>query len=239
MSVVHTKAVVLHVLKYSDTSLIVRLFTASEGLKSYLVRGVLKAKKGGIKAAYFQPLSLLTIVANHKNNQNLHTLKEVHIATPCTSMYTSMVKQSIVMFLSEILSNCIQEEEANEALYEFIEQGIIWLENHDQVANFHLIFLINLTSYLGFYPDVSDKHTNRFDLLEGTFTSRAVSTDSISGNALIQFSKLIQQSFESGATLSFHKKERQLVLDILIRYYQLHLEGFRKPKSLAILETLF
>lgn len=239
MSVVHTQAIVIHVLKYSDTSLIVKLYTASDGLKSYMLRGVLNAKRRGIKAAYFQPLSLLSVVAQHKNNQNLHTLKEVHIATPCTQLYTHMVKQTIVMFLSEVLSSCIQEEEANEGMFQFIEQGILWLENNDSVANFHLVFLMNLTSFLGFYPDTSDNNASYFDLLEGTFSDSPIGAEQISGNALQQFSKLLHQTFELSSELSFSKKERQFVLDILMRYYQLHLEGFRKPRSIAVLETLF
>ena len=79
MAIVNTKAIVLNSLKYGDTSLIVRCFTLNEGIKTYLIRGVLKAKKGKIKAAYFQPLTQLKIEANHNNKGNLNSLKEVQI----------------------------------------------------------------------------------------------------------------------------------------------------------------
>lgn len=117
MAVITTRAIVLNSLKYSDTSLIVKCYTAEEGLKSYIIKGVLKAKKGGIKVAYFQPLTQLILVANHSTKSSLHTLKEVQILHPYKTIFRDIVKQSVVLFLSEVLSNSIQEEEKNTDFY--------------------------------------------------------------------------------------------------------------------------
>ncbi|MCL4138902.1 UNVERIFIED_CONTAM: hypothetical protein GTU68_036935, partial [Idotea baltica] len=130
-----TKTIVLNALKYSDSSLIVKCFTKDEGIKSYLIRGILKPKKKGITAAYFQQLTQLKIVANHNNKNALNSLKEVHIEHPYKSIYNNVVKQTIVLFLSEVLSNTIQEEEKNEDLYHFLETAFIWLDVHDKIAN--------------------------------------------------------------------------------------------------------
>jgi DNA repair protein RecO (recombination protein O) len=239
MALVTTKAIVIHVIKYSDTSLIAKLYTEVDGLKSYMIKGVLKSKKGKLKPAYFQPLTLLNITANHNSKGRLCSIKEAHVLYPNTSIYKSVVKQSIVLFLSEVLSNCVQEEEANKLLYQYLENAVYWLDNHDKISNFHLLFLLNLTKFLGFYPDTSDHHKNGFNLIEGSFTDSTNTNDTISGEKLTQFNRLLGIDFDDVENISFHKSERQVVLQIIIRYFELHLDGFRKPKSLNILEAVF
>jgi DNA repair protein RecO (recombination protein O) len=239
MAVVATKAIVLSSLKYNDSSLIVKCFTQEEGLKSYLIRGVLKAKKGGLKVAYFQPLTQLIIIASHNNKGTLNSIKEVQISNPYKTIYKDIIKQSVVMFLSEVLSYSIKEEEKNSQLFDYLESGLIWLDLHDKIANFHLLFLLNLTRFLGFYPDLSEKDKLGFDLAEGNFTDITSQKNIIYGNNFYQFKKLLGINFDSIENVSFNKHERQVVLKIIIRYFELHLDGFKKPKSLQILETVF
>jgi len=239
MAVVTTKAIVLSTLKYSDSSLIVKSYTQEEGLKSYLIRGILKAKKGGLKIAYFQPLNQLNIVASHRNKGSLNTIKEAQISYPYKTIYKNIIKQSVVLFLSEVLSYSIKEEEKNNALFEYIETGLVWLDLHDKVANFHLLFLLNLTRFLGFYPDLTEKEKIGFDLLEGNFTNVTSQKNVIYGNNFYQFNKLLGINFDNIENVSFNKQERQIVLKIIIQYFELHLDGFKKPKSLQILETVF
>ena len=239
MAVISTKAIVLSSLKYSDSSLIVKCYTQKEGLKSYLIRGILKAKKRGLKVAYFQPLTQLKIVANHNNKNTLNSIKEAQVSFPYKTVYSDIVKQSIVLFLSEILSNCIQEEEKNAALFSYIETALIWLDTHTKIANFHLLFLLNLTRFLGFYPDTSAIHKKGFHLIGGKFTNSIHEKNVISSHDFYQFKKLLGIDFDALEKVSFNKQERQSLLQMIIRYFELHLDGFRNPKSLQILETVF
>ncbi len=239
MAVVSTKAIVLSSIKYGDTSLIVKCYTELEGIKTYMIRGVLKPKKKGIKAAYFQPLTQLKIVANHNNKSNLNSLKEVQIYQPYKTIHSNIIKQSVVFFLSEILTNSIQEEEQNKTLYEYLETAFIWLDLHENVANFHLLFLLNLTGFLGFYPDLSDKNKHGFNLLEGSFSDATSDKNVITKNNFHQFKKLLGINFDDIEKVSYSKEERQVVLQIIIQYFKLHLGSFRKPKSLQVLETVF
>ncbi|MCL7761907.1 DNA repair protein RecO [Polaribacter sp. Z014] len=239
MAIVTTKAIVLSTLKFGDSSLIVKCYTEEEGVKSYLIRGILKAKKGGLKVAYFQPLTQLIIVASHNNKGTLNSIKEVQVSNPYQTIYRDIVKQSVVLFLSEVLSYAIKEEEKNEDLFEYLESGLIWLDLHDKIANFHLLFLLNLTRFLGFYPDLSEKDKLGFDLSEGVFSDLTSPKNIISGNYYYQFKKLLGITFDEIENVSFGKQERQIVLKIIIQYFELHLDGFRKPKSLQILETVF
>jgi len=238
MAVVSTQAIVLSALKYGDTSLIVKCFTKEEGIKSYMLRGVLKSKKGKLKPAYFQPLTQLQLTASHTHKNTLNSIKEVQVLNSYTTIYTSIVKQSIILFLSEVLSDIIREEEQNEGLYNYLEAGLIWLDTHDLIANFHLLFLLNLSKFLGFYPDVQEEGFG-FNLLEGSYTNSLTHKLTISGEELKSFKKLLGINFDAIHKVSLHKKERQTILGIIIRYFELHLDGFKEPKSLKVLETVF
>ena len=235
---ISTRAIVISSLKYGDTSLIVNCYTESDGIKSYLLKGILKSRKGKLKPAYFQPLMQLKIVANHNKRGNLNSLKEVEILNFYEEMHTEIKKQSIAMFLAEVLNGSLKEEEANSYLFQYLETSFLWLDSHDDIANFHLVFLLNLTKFLGFYPELVDKNASYFDLEEGTFTEYFSQT-CISGSELAQFKKILGTNFDGISAIKFNSEERQLVLSVLIRYFELHLSGFRKPKSLTILKTVF
>ncbi|WP_435260697.1 DNA repair protein RecO [Tenacibaculum sp. nBUS_03] len=239
MSVISTRAIVFNTIKYGDTSLIVKCFTLEEGVKTYMIKGVLKAKKGKLKTAYFQPLTQLQLIANHNNKGTLNSIKEAQVVFPYNTIHTSIIKQTIILFLSEVLSNIVQEEEKNEALYTYVETAIIWLDTHTDVANFHLLFLLNLSKFLGFYPEVSQSNKEAFSLTEGSFTDSSYEKLTLTGKELTLFKRLLGINFDSINNISFNKNERQAILRIIIQYFELHLDGFKKPKSLDILETVF
>lgn len=236
---VTTKAIVLSSLKYGDTSLIVKIYTASDGLKSYLLKGILTSKKGKLKAAYFQPLMQLEIVANHKNKGNLEGIREVKVEYHYQSLHTEMTKNAIVLFLAEMLGNSIYEEEPNIDLFQFLEAALQWLDTHDKIANFHIFFLLGLTKYLGFYPDTENISAPYFDLLEGGFTDFVSGPSLLTGENLILFKQLLGINFDAIHSIAMKKTNRQELLRSIVLYYELHLQGFRKPRSLAVLNEVF
>lgn len=239
MAIIETKAIVLSSLKYGDSSLIVKCFTAKEGIKSYMIKGVLKSKKGKLKPAYFQALTQLSILASHNHKSTLHRIREAQVIHPYDTIHSSITKQTIIMFLSEVLSGIVKEEEENKPLYNYLETALIWLDTHSATANFHLLFLLNLSRFLGFYPDTSAQEKVGFNLLEGNFTNSVQEKFVVTGDELIQFKKLLGINFDAIEQVSFHKNERQKVLRMIIRYFELHLDGFKHPKSLDVLETVF
>ena len=239
MSIISSKAIVISTIKYSDTSLIVKLYTKKVGVVSFLLKGILKSKKGKLRTAYFQPLNQLSVIFSHQEKRNLQLLQDAQVIHTYKTIYTSITKQSIVLFISEILTSAIQEEENNTLLYEYLEYSLIWLDSHDQISNFHLLFLLNFTKFLGFYPDVSQSYKNGFHLSEGFFTDNLQIKEVIKGNEINQFKTLLGTNFDNVECMNFSKTERQRLLQMLIRYFELHLDGFRIPKSLAVLETVF
>ncbi|WPO79827.1 DNA repair protein RecO [Flavobacterium sp. KACC 22761] len=234
---VKTKAIVISSLKFQEKSLIVKCFTLSSGLKSYFVRDAFSSRKASQKIAYFQPFSILEIEAVHKNKGTLENFKEIKSAVPFQSIHTDIVKSTMVMFLSEMLHYSIQEEEKNEQLFLFLETALTWLDHHEEISNFHLILLLEITKYLGFYPDISEINLPHFEMNEGVFTLfQGASVLSEQETNLLK--KLVELKFDNDQKV-FHVLERQILLKILIDYYSLHLEGFKKPKSLEILKEVF
>lgn len=234
---VKTKAIVLSSLKYQEKSLIVKCFTLSDGLKSYFVPNAFSSKKSSQKIAYFQPLTMLEIEANHKNKGSLEHFKEIRLANAYQTISSDIVKSTIVIFLSEMLHHSIHEEEKNENLFLFLESALLWLDAHDEMANFHLILLLEMTKFLGFYPDVSEMDLKFFDMKEGVFTPFQ-GTNCLSEHETFLFKKLIHLKFDSDQKV-FAGTERQILLKILLDYYGFHLGGFKKPKSLEVLKEVF
>jgi DNA repair protein RecO (recombination protein O) len=233
-----TPAIVIHTLKYGDTSLIATCYTQNCGIKTYMLRGILKAKKAKLRRAYFQPLMQLVLTANHNNKGNLNSIKDVEIKNFYASIYSDIKKQTIALFLSEILYYSIREEEQNTPLYQYLEASFLWMDTHTNISNFHLLFLLNLTKHLGFYPETNSMENLYFDLQEGTFTNEN-KFNSVSGENLVQFKKLLGINFDVLHTINYNAANRQAVLSVLIQYFELHLSGFRKPKSLDVLKSVF
>ena len=233
-----TRALVISALKYGEADLIVKCFTEEAGLKSYLLRRILKSKKGKLRTAMFQPATQLELVAMHKDKGTLESIRESKVTQPYISLHTDILKTSIVMFLSEMLRNSIQEEEANRPLYAFLEQSFLWLDLNENTANFHLLFLLELTRHLGFYPDTSAIENPYFNLETGNFETTE-SRYSISEENLDTLKALLGINFDALSELKLNQKRRTAFLTMLLAYYELHLHGFRKPKSLAVLSSLF
>ncbi|MFZ4670798.1 MAG: DNA repair protein RecO [Flavobacterium sp.] len=234
---VKTKAIVISSIKYQEKSLIVKCFTESDGLKSYFVQSAFSSKKSNQKIAYFQPLTLLEIEASHKNKGTLEHFKEIKLATAYQTINTDIIKSTIVIFLSEILHHSIQEEEKNESLFSFLETALLWLDTHEETSNFHIILLLEITKFLGFYPDTLQIENKHFEMKEGYFTP-FLGTSCLSEHETFLFKKLIALKFDSDQKV-FAGIERQILLKILLEYYSIHLDGFKKPKSLEVLKEIF
>ncbi|WP_406685469.1 DNA repair protein RecO [Seonamhaeicola sp. MEBiC1930] len=234
-----TKAIVLSKLKFKDYDLIVKCYTEQLGVVSFILKGVLKSKKGHAKVAYFQALSQLQLILQYKEIRSLQTLKETKLTSVYSSLHTNVKKSAIAMFIAEVLSNTLKEEEQNKTLYSYIETTLLWLDVQSKYSNFHLLFLINLTKYLGFYPDTTSNNKTFFNLKEGRFEDKKNSDYNISEENLILLKQLLGITFDDLSSVKINSSQRQSFLNMILLYFELHLGSFNRPKSLQIFNQVF
>lgn len=221
-----TKAIVLSALKYKDSSLIVSCYTKELGVQSYILHHIFKAKKGKLNPAYFQLLTQIEIQTSYKPNQSLHKINDVKLQHSYHTLHTNIYKSTVSMFLAEVLQSVLKEEEENTELYHFLEATFLWYDLHDFNANFHLLFLLKLSKFLGIFPDINNLHLSFF----------SYEKDSQKINILKSFLGI---NFDALDTIKINAQKRQDILSEILHYFSVHLGDFKKPKSLKILHDIF
>jgi len=236
---VSTQAIVLNSVKYGEADMIVSCFTQTAGLKSYMLRGIFKSRKGKFRPAMFQPLTQLSVEAIHKDKGTLERLVDAKVTANYSSLHSDLAKSSQVMFLSEILKMSIQEHESNSQLFSFLSSALVGLDQAKKTTNHHLKILLDLTRYLGFYPDFNQSDGPLFNAVDGVFQRTHQDLD-LSGLSVSQdLTQLHVTSFESCGQLELNRTSRSALLALLLEYYQYHVQGFRKPKSLEVFDQIF
>lgn len=235
-----TRGIVFKVTDYGESSVIAQVYTEKFGLQSYIVNGA-KKPKAKIHRNMLQPLHLLDMVAYHKANGSVQRIAELKNAPVLQSIPYDMIKSSLTMFLNEVLYKSIKQQSGDEHLFNFIFHAIELLDNQPHsVANFHLVFLIRLSRYLGFYPDRNKPDgADYFDMKNGVFTQyKPESWLYLSPPHTQNFYLLLKHGFEDMANISLKNDERRYLLNKLLEYYALHVEGFGNIHSHEVLEDV-
>ncbi|MDZ4845652.1 MAG: DNA repair protein RecO [Chitinophagales bacterium] len=231
-----TKGIVLHTIKFNESSIITKIYTADFGLQSFIVKGVRSAGKSG-KAALFSVMNILELEMYHRENKGLQYLKEFRPAFIFKTIQTDILKSSIALFLAEVLGKCIQEEEANHNLYYFIEQTLVALDESPKAeSNLHLTFLLGFTKHLGFFPNTDmDDSCAYFDLQDGNFTREIpVHSYFVAQPHTENLKKLLAGELY----VPMNVADRNFLLEKMLLYYQLHLQNFRKVTSHHVLHEV-
>lgn len=228
--IIRTNAIVLSRINYSDSDLIVRLFSEEKGMISLLLKGVKKAKSN--KTALIQPLNILEIVFNFNDKRDLHFAKELNVSQPLKNIHFDIQKTSLSFFISELVYKSIGQLEPDFDLYNFIEKSIILLDKTElSVANFHLGFMVKLASYLGFgFSNYFDDADRPGIDIEGMKIN--LSTQEILRN-------IYESELSELHTIAINRDERSILLEELLNYYYFHLEGMPRLKSMDVLVSLF
>jgi len=235
-----TRGIVFKTTDYGDTSIIVQVFTEKFGLQSYIINGA-KKPKAKMSSNFFQPLHLLDMVVYHKNTGSVQRIKEVKNSPVLQSLPYDVIKSSIAIFLNEVLYKAVKQQSPEEDLFALIFNAIEWLDHQTEgLANFHLFFLIRLSRYLGFYPDTHLAGTAAyFDLKNGVFNNyKPDGVLYLSQPHTQNFAALLQATFENLAQLKFSNDERRYLIQKLLHYYALHIEGFGNIRSHEVLEEV-
>lgn len=234
------KGIVLKTTNYSESSVVVQIFTNKFGIQSYLINGV-KKPKAKISINVLQPLHLLDLVVYHKTNSSLQRVSELRPSPIFRSIPYDVVKSTITIFLNEVLHKSIRQQTEDEQLFAFIFNAIAWFDETEKVSvNFHLSFLMKLTRFLGFAPNEIVKPTDKyFDLQEGAFVFMPPAHPYfIEREEAEQLILLFQTSFDKINDVKLSNVKRRILLDKILIYYALHTASFGQIRSHQILEEV-
>ena len=234
------QGIVLQSLRYGDTSLIVKIFTRSQGLKSYMVKGAFN-RNAKSRSALFQHLNLINYIETGKpNKSSLGYLKEVQLATVYQSIPFVMNKSAILLYVSELLTKTITEQEQNEALYDFIVKSLLWLDLVEQsYANFPIYFTLELTRHLGFYPKSNHNTGYCFDMMEGLFAhDYPLHPYYFDAKDAALLSRLLDASIDEVCKVPLNVSQRRGLLDGLITFMRLHAPIMKDFHSHEVLKTV-
>ena len=244
---VKTEAIVLHSFKFGESKMIVDMFTREAGRLSFVV-SLPKTSKSRLKKQYFQPMTLLEIECDVRQRLQLQKLKDARLLSAYASIPFSPEKLALSLFVAEFLYHALHAEQQNEPLFVYVCDSMQWLDMASAgYANFHLTFLMRLSRFLGFYPNLEVRGERRevrgemfFDLREGQFcTSAPMHRDFLQPDDARRIHILMRMDFPTMHLYRLSRQERNRILDVLLHYYQLHIPQFPELKSLAVLQELW
>ncbi|MBN1159430.1 MAG: DNA repair protein RecO [Bacteroidales bacterium] len=229
---IKTRAVVMHHVKYGESSIILYCYTEQYGRMACIVNHV-RTKSSKFPRHLLQPLTILDMLVYYHPNRSLHRLKDLSSPVNYTSIPYQTSKSCIAMFMAELLYKTLHEEESNPALFDFLIKMLQVLDlNKEGMANFHLIFLLHYSRFLGFFPAGLLNNRNMVDSsdLQVFFTLPPAAVQSIK--------QMLQWPEVQPEEIKLNNKTRTMLLDRLIQYYSNHMQEILKMKSLPILKEV-
>lgn len=236
------RGIVIKTVKYGDSSLIADVFTESHGRCSFMTK-IVRAKRNASTATFWYPLSMIEFTADIKaNSSRLPRPLDIRSYYCYSDLTFSPVKSSIALFLAEFISAALREEKANVPLYKYIESSLQWLDattDPASIANFHLVFLMHMSRFVGIYPNLENV-SQYFDMQAGSYAlMRPFHSNVLEGAEALCLPTLFRLSYSTMHVAKFTRSERMRALRVLNDYYRLHMPGFPTLKSIEVLHEMF
>ncbi|MCL2326979.1 MAG: DNA repair protein RecO [Bacteroidetes bacterium] len=227
-----TEGIVLHRIKYSETSFIVHIYTRHEGIASFII-GNARSKRS--QAAFFQPLQVVNFEYYCNAKSSLSRIKEISFSYVPVSLHQSIQKSTIALFVSEFLYHTFSNKEENQEVYAFLRNFVITLDTHTEPCNnAHIAFLLDFSILCGIAPQNNYCESLRFfDIAKGSFVAYSSAT-TCTTNCSRTLSDALAKRFSLITT-----GERRELLQILLQYYSLHTKKIDMTRTLGILEAVF
>jgi DNA repair protein RecO (recombination protein O) len=237
-----TRGIVFRTIRYGETSIIADIFTEAHGLHTFIGGGV-RTAKSKMPFGLFQPMMVVDLVSYFRPDEGaLNRLKEVKASVVYRQIPFDLKRGTIAMFMAEICQKTIRESEENGPLFDFLLDTLLYLDTTTHpVANVHLHFLLQLSAFLGFQPEVPDNANHEplfFDQKEGVFSpeKRLHSAEALESALLIQ---LLQIPLDICHELPLNRAERKNLLQQLLLFYGLHVPGLTTINAVEVLETVW
>lgn len=237
-----TKGIVLRTIKYGETSVVVNIFTELFGIQSYLVNGIRIAGKSS-RASLFQPTSILEMEVYHNDLKNLQRIKECGWSYLYENVLSDVTKNSVAVYMVELLQKCLKQPENNTDLFNFSEDAFMQLDIAAQAstANFPLYFSLHLVHFFGFsIQDNYSKERSILDLKEGTFAHHIPDHSYfLDEDCSYSISQLLKAKHPDNLSeIKLNNAARREMLLALQNYYALHIQEFGVMKTLPILHEI-
>ena len=237
-----TKGIVLRTIKYGETSVIASVFTEIFGIQSYLVNGV-RASGKSVKAHFFQPSSILDMVVYHNDLKNLQRIKDVKWSFIYKNILSDVIKNSIALYMVELLQKTLKQPEPNNHLFAFCEDAFVQLDSarSDVAANFPIYFSLQLAPFFGIrLQDNYSESQNIFDPQEGKFSDpTSASLDHLNKEASYHISQLLKAIHPDDLSeIKTNRTLRLSILKIIEDFYSWHVPEFGRMKTLAVLSAI-
>lgn len=216
-----TRGIVFRFTKYGDSSIIVTIFTELFGIQTYIVNGV-RSKSTKSKIALYQPLTLLDLVVYYKENASIKRIKEIKCLHAYQNISTDIRKSSLAIFINEIINKTVKDESHAQEIFEYLFHALILLDHQEtNLENFHLIFLIKLSRFLGFGAHQAEEilGVRMLDREEEELLKTLISAE---------FTESIPMTNE----------QRRNLLEAILRFYTLHMESLGEIKSIQVLKEV-
>lgn len=233
--------IVLHQLRYNDESVIVNIYTQLHGNVGFLVK-MPKQKRSNVKTQLLRPLNVLELDFDFRPNQTLQRIRDLKLHISYESLPYDHIKGTVSLFLSEFLYYALKHELENHTLFQYLCNSLQWFDRSEKgLANFHLVFLMRLTRFLGFWPNVQDYVQGMvFDLRDATMVSVfPVHGQYLDSKESAFLPRLLRMDYATMHLFRFNRQQRARVLDALVDYYRMHIPEFPELKSLDVLRTVF
>ena len=213
---ISTELIVLHTTKFGENSLVVHTISRDYGRRSFLVRGA-----GRKTMSLFLPLNILEAEVVESSKSSLYLARNIVSACPLVGIRNSIIKNSVTMFISEVLYRAIREGASEQGLYDWCRKNILLLDAMESdFSNFHIRFLLELAVVMGFSPQSKDlEHFvgERFPIVEQFMTT----------------------SFAESMLIPINGAARNEIAEGVLRYIGFHAESSLNINSLKVLRELF
>lgn len=240
--IVKTKALILKNIKYGDYDVISKIYTKNNGLQSFIFKGVRKSSNKKKSKINLSPLQPLVIDYKLNEKQQLRYCKDFKLQQPLLSLLTELRKQSISIYIADLLNECIKEEQADEELFDFIWHSVYYLNDlNTEIPNFHLAFTAKLMPFLGIYPIENRIINNKFYdfIINDWAINEPIHPNYFTPKQLYILEQLKELPYNENGRVLTNRFERKDFLNILLQYFRFHLDGMRQLKSVEVLETVF
>ena len=210
------RIIVLNTTRVKENSIVLHTISRTYGRRSFLVR---VGKNAGM--SYFLPLNLLEVSVTENPKSDLWYARVVSAEAPLNSIRDNIYKNTISLFMAEVLFRIVKQGNAEDGLYDWCRRQILTLDALEtDFSNFHIRFLLELAVALGFRPQVNDilPFTGEYQSVIESFMA-----SSLAESMLIPLSGQVRNDLASS----------------LIRYLEFHTESTINSRSLAVLRELF